>query len=368
MCTNRDTADALTKLTGYSNTYKSEVSSKSDSLKDIPDQTLELCWEMIKKDVRQFEYAKCQTEDMCLYAVSKRGVLLKYAQFKTPEVCLAAITDDPYAIEYVDSPSEELQLFAIRRSPHTVEYIAKPTYKAIYNAVTLAPSLFSMFYEDADLDLWVAAITAPEITYPASFASFPVKLMTRIPKDIVKDVWDKLRQHAIADKDRTEAWKQAIKLEQVLTETDWRTNPALRSDGNIVRHFDYSKNQPVDASEAAIASDYKYFIYVDNQTPAMCLDVVKYYGELLCFVKDKTPEICKAAINSCPSAIRYIDNPSKELQLQAVEKQPSVVHLIDNLYPETIQLAISLNPGLKDKLSNPLAQDEDSIHTSLFGG
>lgn len=338
-------------------------------LKDVADQTLEMCQAAVDRDKFQIEYAKYQTEEMCLAAVTRSGCLLQYAKFKTPRVCEAAIKCNPMAITYIDNPTEDLQLLAVRLDPSTIVHIKHPTYRVKVTAVSLSPELFKHFYKDADASLWIAAICVPKITSPYHYGDMPMSVFQKMPKQLQPEVWRQMQTWAKKIRDRDTAWLAAVESGEVLSETSWRQSDSLNWPD--VKNFSQHVQQTPEICEAAVANRYSNFISVMRKTPAMCKDVLKYYGEMLFAVQDKTKDICAIAIESCPTAIRYVENPDQDLQLRAVELDPITIYLINNPCSQAISLAEKLTGGkVRIELSEgPADSSEDiSSKTSLFGG
>lgn len=161
--------------------YKSRLASlksvreNSLNLKNISDQTFEICIEALKKNVFTFEYVKNKTEDicicavkqspvfysyglseeyltekvyyaaisahrdalywiknqtyeMCMYAVNLHGDFLKDVKIpQTDELCLAAVKNYGNAIKYVKNQTEEICLAAVKRNPISLQYIKVQT-------------------------------------------------------------------------------------------------------------------------------------------------------------------------------------------------------------------------------------------------
>lgn len=83
-------------------------------LRHVKDQTPEVCMAAMKIDLRAFRSIRDPTPEQCLYAVSQCGLMLNYMKYKyrTREVCLAAFKQNRGAVKYVPDKRLAAQLEA----------------------------------------------------------------------------------------------------------------------------------------------------------------------------------------------------------------------------------------------------------------
>lgn len=79
-----------------------EYKNRNINLKDIEEQTEEICLIAVKQDGLALEYVKEQTEEICLEAVRQNGCALPYVKKQTKDICLEAVRQNSYAIQYVN--------------------------------------------------------------------------------------------------------------------------------------------------------------------------------------------------------------------------------------------------------------------------
>ncbi len=81
------------------------VKNEGLSLKDVRQQTVEICLAAIESHKDAFQYVEkyFQTREVCLAGVTKDGRNLKDVLNKTEEICLAALKSHPKAFQYIDT-------------------------------------------------------------------------------------------------------------------------------------------------------------------------------------------------------------------------------------------------------------------------
>lgn len=92
-------------------------------LKNIENQTKDICLAAVKQNGYALIYVKNQTEEICLAAVQKTGLALKYVKEQTHKICLAAINENVSALEYVREQNFEICMEAIKLNIHALMHI-----------------------------------------------------------------------------------------------------------------------------------------------------------------------------------------------------------------------------------------------------
>ena len=72
------------------------------ALRDIENQTHELCTEAVKQNGDALKYVQTQTPELCMEAVKQRGSALRFVKTQTPELCKAAIRQNPKEFQFVE--------------------------------------------------------------------------------------------------------------------------------------------------------------------------------------------------------------------------------------------------------------------------
>jgi hypothetical protein len=96
-------------------------------IKDVKDQTDELCLIAIEENYNAFKFIIDKNENICLKAIDINPHVLTYIDNQTTEMCLKAIAIDPSVFKYVKNQSEEICSFALRKNPYLLEYIVDQT-------------------------------------------------------------------------------------------------------------------------------------------------------------------------------------------------------------------------------------------------
>lgn len=83
------------------NKYLEMVKSNGLALKDIQDQTPEICLEAVKQTGWALQFVKNQTEEICLAAVRQNSYALQFVKEQTSIICKEAVKRDASTIKYV---------------------------------------------------------------------------------------------------------------------------------------------------------------------------------------------------------------------------------------------------------------------------
>lgn len=93
------------------------------NLKQIENQTLEICEAAVFKDPYAIRYVKEQTREMCLFAVSYHGYYLQFIKNQTPEICLAAVSNTGWALEDVENKTLNICIAAVNENPYAIQFV-----------------------------------------------------------------------------------------------------------------------------------------------------------------------------------------------------------------------------------------------------
>ena len=78
-----------------------KVKQNGYNLKDVKQQTPELCLEAVKQNGYALNYVKEKMAELCLAAVKKTGYALQFVNEQTPELCLAAVKQNRFALQFI---------------------------------------------------------------------------------------------------------------------------------------------------------------------------------------------------------------------------------------------------------------------------
>ena len=142
--------------------YKAALDIKSSVIKNIINQSLELCEYAIKMDINTLEYLRHQTDEICEIALSKNGMLLEFIRDQTIEHCKLAIKTSPEDIQYCKYQTDELCIEAVKRDSRVIRHIENPCIEAILISVS-DDERNIIYIEGDDMILMSAAIVNPLI-------------------------------------------------------------------------------------------------------------------------------------------------------------------------------------------------------------
>lgn len=93
------------------------------TLKLIKHQTSEICWRALKKDPSVIEHIKIQTEAQCEYALKQDPSLIRYVKNQTKELCFLAIQKDPTSLKYIKNITLDMCLRIVEKNRDDVIHI-----------------------------------------------------------------------------------------------------------------------------------------------------------------------------------------------------------------------------------------------------
>lgn len=78
------------------------------NMKYIHNQTLEICRDVLQRNMWMLKYVKVQTEEICLTVVQHDGLMLKFVKEQTPDICLAAVKQNGHALQFVKKQTPDI--------------------------------------------------------------------------------------------------------------------------------------------------------------------------------------------------------------------------------------------------------------------
>jgi len=128
----------------------------------------------------------------------------------------------------------------------------------------------------------------------------------------------------------------------------------------------YVKNQTDEICLEVIKQNGLAIRFVKNQTDELCLEAVKQNGLAIQFVKNQTPNICLEAVKQTPYAIQYIgeQNQTTEMLKYFFNKKSGLVYyinssLIDKISIKYLDGSVSVSPVNK--------QPKNTIKYTTYG-
>ena len=72
-----------------------------NAMKEIQDQTEELCIEAVKNDGMALQFVKNQNDILCKLAIQQNGMALQFVKNKTKEICFLAVQQNGMALQFI---------------------------------------------------------------------------------------------------------------------------------------------------------------------------------------------------------------------------------------------------------------------------
>ena len=79
-----------------------------DAMKEIQNQTNEICLLAVKQNGMALQFVKNQTNEICLSAVQQNGMALQFVKNQTNEICLSAVQQNGMALQFVNDKEYKL--------------------------------------------------------------------------------------------------------------------------------------------------------------------------------------------------------------------------------------------------------------------
>lgn len=97
------------------------------ALEYINEQTEEMCFNAVEKDIKAFKYVINQTEELCDYVLSKDINMFEHVKHKTDKLCKKVLTDNPDLYYYIDNPSVEVSVIALENDIYLINFVVEKT-------------------------------------------------------------------------------------------------------------------------------------------------------------------------------------------------------------------------------------------------
>lgn len=111
------------------------IKQNTRNLKNIEDQTQELCELAVKIDWRALMFVKDKNEKICELAIKINIKAIKLCPFNE-ELFIRAIKHDWKAIQYIAIQTENICMEAVKCTGWALQYILHPSYDVIYTALS----------------------------------------------------------------------------------------------------------------------------------------------------------------------------------------------------------------------------------------
>ena len=103
-----------------------------DAMKEIQNQTEEMCLLAVKQNGMALQFVKNQTEQICLLAVKQNGMALQFVKNQTNEICLLAVKQNGMALQFVKNQTNEICLSAIQQNGMALQFVNDKEYKLLF--------------------------------------------------------------------------------------------------------------------------------------------------------------------------------------------------------------------------------------------
>lgn len=132
--------------------YLKQVRQNGLYLKNIDNQTKELCLEAVKQNGLALQYAKFQNDFICLTAINENILAFKYIKNKTHMINLKAVQIDGLLIKEIDesNQTEDIKLASVRQNGFSLKYIRNQTPRICIEAVKQNPLAFNYVKDKTD--------------------------------------------------------------------------------------------------------------------------------------------------------------------------------------------------------------------------
>jgi hypothetical protein len=106
----------------------------------LKNQNIELCMEAINQKYYTCEAMKeiiNQTEELCIEAVKNNGMSLQFVKNQTHEICLLAVKQNGMALQFVKNQNQEICLSAVQQNGMALQFITDKEYKLLFITVNI---------------------------------------------------------------------------------------------------------------------------------------------------------------------------------------------------------------------------------------
>ena len=107
------------------------------------------------------------------------------------------------------------------------------------------------------------------------------------------------------------------------------------------------------------------FRYIVDQTPELCLLVIKGDADCISSIRNQTREICLEAVRRKGRSLRYIVEKTPEICLEAVKQNGNALQFVQNQTPEIYTTAIRTNPNILSYINQTIFYD-GKVYKSFY--
>ncbi len=104
----------------------------------------------VKYDYRELKDIENQTEEMCLLAVKQDGTIIEFVKDKTYKVCMEAVKQTYKSLKYITNQNEDICIEAVKQNYRALYYINNKTENVLIEAIKMHQLMMSWKY----LNLW----------------------------------------------------------------------------------------------------------------------------------------------------------------------------------------------------------------------
>lgn len=166
----------------------SAVRQNGSALEFVENQTNKICKAAVKQSGLALKHVKTQTKEICLAAVKSNGMALQFVEKQTEEICLAAVTQVGNVLFCVEEQTEEICLAAVRNDGGCIMYVKNQTEEMCLIAVKESWTNIRYVKEQTD-NICTAVVTQN----PISFTSIEPKHFT-YNAEIIKACYASLKE------------------------------------------------------------------------------------------------------------------------------------------------------------------------------
>lgn len=96
-------------------------------LRDIQNQTKEICLEAVKQNGLALKYVKYQNELICLTAINQNHLAFSYVKDKNENLCNEVVKVNGLALELIKNQTPQICKNAIRQNPFSLQFVINQT-------------------------------------------------------------------------------------------------------------------------------------------------------------------------------------------------------------------------------------------------